>query len=393
MDLVGASRTGQMRAEVMRKPDLIRTLFPRFDEQVRSLLPHELCFRVERVMAAGSGDSHDAALATEMLFETVARLPMEALTGMHLARYGAPWLPVRAGKPPLVIGISVSGEVARTIELVTVARTQGAVTMALTHNITGRLARAAELVFNTSVPPPVEPPHVVSYLSSLMAMIAIALRLAEVRETISQEAGEHWRRAVLHAADVVAATAEQHTAIVRQAVRQLSVCHSFVFAGSGPNYGTALFGAAKIVEAAGQHAMGQDIEEWAHLQRFTREQGTPTFLIAPPGLSYRRAVELSRYMKQVGKFLIAVVEEGEREISRLADVVLPICGHVPEALTPLVYCTPLEMFASDLAQVLNEPYMRALAGPWSASENDPVIRGGEILSGPEQWRPDEVATR
>jgi glutamine---fructose-6-phosphate transaminase (isomerizing) len=39
-----------------------------------------------------------------------------------------------------------------------------------------------------------------------------------------------------------------------------------VFAGSGPSYGTVLFSAAKMIEAAGVFAMGQDLEEWRHVE-------------------------------------------------------------------------------------------------------------------------------
>ncbi|MEZ4707109.1 MAG: hypothetical protein R3A44_07890 [Caldilineaceae bacterium] len=46
----------------------------------------------------------------------------------------------------------------------------------------------------------------------------------------------------------------------------------------GPNYPTALFSAAKVLEAAGRHAMGQETEEWAHLQYFVNtDPATPLY--------------------------------------------------------------------------------------------------------------------
>lgn len=37
------------------------------------------------------------------------------------------------------------------------------------------------------------------------------------------------------------------------------------FTGGGPNFATALFSAAKLLEACGDMAVGVDTEEWAHL--------------------------------------------------------------------------------------------------------------------------------
>jgi hypothetical protein len=133
-----------------------------------------------------------------------------------------------------------------------------------------------------------------------------------------------------------------------------------------------MFAAAKILEAEGSFAQAQDLEEWVHLQRFLKRPGIPTFLIAPPGLSYSRAVEVARVIKRVGAFLIAVVEEGEREISSIADAVLPVRGRLPEELTPLVYSDAGEIFASDLADATGEPYFRDFAGPWSTPDGDPI---------------------
>jgi len=67
-----------------------------------------------------------------------------------------------------------------------------------------------------------------------------------------------------------------------------------VMVGSGPSYGTALFSAAKMIEAAGIFVLGQDVEEWWHVERFAYPIAMPVFVIAPPGRSYWRAGETWR---------------------------------------------------------------------------------------------------
>ena len=61
-----------------------------------------------------------------------------------------------------------------------------------------------------------------------------------------------------------------------------------IMVGSGPSYGTALFSAAKIIEASGVFAVGQDLEEWSHVERYAYPDDMPIFVIAPPGRSHRR---------------------------------------------------------------------------------------------------------
>jgi glutamine---fructose-6-phosphate transaminase (isomerizing) len=378
MDRREASRTGQVRQQVLSKPQLIRDIFPKFDRQVRQLIDHETCLGVQRVFAGGSGDSHNAALAAEMAFRTVARMPMTVLNSMALSRYTLPWLTPDEMRRALVIGISVSGEVSRTVEAVKIANERGALTLGLTANSQSALAENSKLTFDMTLPPPVESPGVRAYTGSVLAMYAVALRLAVVRERIPQAVGDQWKKAILQMADVIEKTNLQISDTVKRAANLLRERQYFIFMGSGPNYATSLFGAAKLVETTGRHVLGQDIEEWAHLQRFDKEQGNPCFLIAPPGIGYRRAVEVAQNVKRTGKYLIAITEEGETEISGIADLVLPICGHVPEELTPLVYSTPLELFASDLAQELGEPYFRFGLEPWESSGGKAVIQASQI---------------
>lgn len=93
MTLEDASAHGQMHGCVLSKPNLIEEIFWQFDDQARKLLSHKTCYQFNRILAGGSGDSYAAALTTEMTFEVVASLQMEASCGMKLSRYATPWVP------------------------------------------------------------------------------------------------------------------------------------------------------------------------------------------------------------------------------------------------------------------------------------------------------------
>ena len=132
---------------------------------------------------------------------------------------------------------------------------------------------------------------------------------------------------------------------------------NFVFVGDGPNYATALFSAAKVIEAAGRHAMGQDTEEWAHLQYFVNvDPATPTFLISPNRRGHARC-RASRIAKRIGRTVVAVVPGGgdTAVAGAVADWTLPVVGDVPEIFSPMVYAVAGEIFSAHLSQAIGEP--------------------------------------
>ena len=110
--------------QVESLPELIRTEFDTLDMRARRLLNHNELLSVKRVVIEGCGDSHMAGLAAELAFEQVAGIPAEPMTAMQAAATAPPTSRLFP-RNPLVIGISVSGTVARTREALALARKEG----------------------------------------------------------------------------------------------------------------------------------------------------------------------------------------------------------------------------------------------------------------------------
>jgi glucosamine--fructose-6-phosphate aminotransferase (isomerizing) len=170
-----------MIAQVESLPELIRGEFDRLDAAARRLLNHNECLSVKRIVIAGCGDSHMAGVAAELSFEQLAGIPTEPMTAMQAGRYGSLYFDTMFPRNPLVLGISVSGTVARTREALALARKQGALAVAITGNPESTLAGVAERVFDCKVPDFAPAPGVRSYRISLMALYLLAIRIAEVR--------------------------------------------------------------------------------------------------------------------------------------------------------------------------------------------------------------------
>src|SRR5512138_2363801 len=121
-----------MVAQVHSIPELIRSVTRRYDDTVRSILSPDLLKSVGRIYLVGCGDSNHVSIGSELAYEQLTGLPTEALTSMQFGRYAAETMPGFEPASNLVIGISVSGEVARTLEAVLTARKSGATTLGLT---------------------------------------------------------------------------------------------------------------------------------------------------------------------------------------------------------------------------------------------------------------------
>jgi glucosamine--fructose-6-phosphate aminotransferase (isomerizing) len=373
-----------MLEQIHSLPQLIGECGPSFAEQARQSLGQKLALSLEGLYVTGCGDSHHAAVASELAFHELGGVPCQALSALPFSRYTVPFLPC-PGRVA-VVGISVSGEVSRTVEALRLAQQAGATTIALTSNPDSRLAHAADHVLQVSVTPssPVPTPGVRSYVATLLMLYLVAMQIGELRGGLGADAAEEARHELLGVAGDLQATLESNELITAQLAARWADADGYVFLGGGPNYGTALFCAAKLLEASGEPALGQDVEEWTHLQYFARVVTTPTIVIDAGGRGSGRAREAAVAARAIGRRVAAVVPRGEREIAGQADAVLEMHGTAREAFSPLLYCLPGMLLAHYRSQALGETYFRGFGGGRS------VEGGGGISRIRSSWIQEEL---
>jgi glutamine---fructose-6-phosphate transaminase (isomerizing) len=341
-----------MRDQVRDLPNIARTHAPRWDEAARFVLTPLEHLSLHRVFITGDGDSYNAAMACEMAFENIARIPCEPMSAQRFVDYGAEYLPLPFPNSTLVIGISASGRTQRVVQSLERAKQYGALTLALTGTPDSALAKAADRALIVQAPDMGPSPGIRTYTASLFGLLSMAVRIGELRDRYHQTEANALRQSLSDLASLFEATAIAAEPVARQASAALKDMGAMVFLGSGPSFGTAQFSAAKVIEAAGVFAVGQDLEEWAHVERFAYPDDMPTFVIAPPGRSHARAVELVRSAKALGRRIAVVCRAGDAELAEHAEFVFPVPGDVREEFTPLVYHIAADLFAAQLAEAL-----------------------------------------
>jgi glucosamine--fructose-6-phosphate aminotransferase (isomerizing) len=350
-----ASPRQMMYAQILSQPALLLEVFDTAERAVQEAFSHFQPQRWQAIYTAGCGDSFYAGLACEMAFARFCQLPVKSLSAMQFARYEVDRLPQHA----VLFGISNSGHVSRSIEAVGLARAAGVDTIAVTGNGTSGIAREAAAAVAVAIPAMGRSPGIRSYTVQLLSLLLCALRLGELRQTISTADAMAWRQQLRDVAACMEAAIQASDDRARQVAERFGEMENWVFMGSGPSYATALFIAAKLVESCGANAWAQDIEEWAHIQFFNRQEHTPTCVIVPPGRSVDRVLELLPYVKGIGRPTLAVASSAQPLLPTQADVVLPVPQAVPEVFSALVYCLAGELLAYYLAEVQEAEFFQA----------------------------------
>lgn len=278
-----------------------------------------------------------------MMFRWAVGGPVRACESMMAARYMLPDDP--SPGELLLIAISVSGEVARTIEAVEIARQVGARTMAITANPQGSLASIADGSIVIDLPELPTAPGLLSYLGSLQAGYAIAAAMAP------PGLGEELSRAMMQIPDLVkawmAGEIETGTSMAQDIGPQ-----GIVFLGSGPAAGAANFAAAKLIEASGEPAWARDVEEWAHLEYFCEPAGMCTWLLSGGGRAASREDEVETAAKMLKRHWVASRWRGDPDWPRWLG----------ESLAPLALWVGPAAMAARRAELLGEQPFRGFGG-------------------------------
>ncbi len=308
---------------------------------------------VRKVVLYGSGDSHHAALGLEMIFKTLAKRQAQAGSSMYVSRYIVPDLG-ETSQETLLVGISSSGEVARTVEALEMGNEIGAQTLAITSNVESMLAETASIVLPVELPDFPSGPGLLSYLGSMLLGYALAARLCD------DDSARHLSK-VLERLPVI---------LERWMPSQLELGRRFaydvqdgtcVMVGGGPAFASASFGAAKVIEAAGERAWAQELEEWTHLEYFCEPANMTTWILKADGRCRSREAEVINAVQTIGRNLAVSSWDGGEDWHPL----------LRESLSPLALWVAPTAYAVERSILLDEVPFRGFAGG-----RDPKEGGG-----------------
>jgi glucosamine--fructose-6-phosphate aminotransferase (isomerizing) len=370
-----------LRDQVFSLPALILGQTADLEPKVRTLFSTPELFSFQKIILSGCGDSRAAAMAVQKTFERLTCLPVEMISVIDLARFYEGKYFGFAPNNPLVILISNSGTVARVVEAARRAVEKGAFVLGITGNPDSPLGTSATRVLPLEIPLFPAAPGTRSYIVSLMALLLVAIRMGEVRGCRTMNESHTLR------SDIIAQAADLDADLLEIDKKMLTLARiwqhleAWDFVGAGPDYATAWYGHAKVLEATGQYAMHANSEEWLHLNFFAgNPEKIATVVISSlfnEGSS--RTAETVACMRSLGRPLLLISDEYRDD--RDAEGIMRV--HPPSSCSndsiPIVQCVPINLLVGYIMTLRGEKPGRDCAGPWAFAKDGGAIRNSEII--------------
>jgi len=310
---------------------------------IGSFVEYEQKFlNADRIIIVACGTSWHAGLVAEYLIEDLARIPVEVEYASEF-RYRNPIITER----DIVIAVSQSGETADTLSAIQLAKSRGATIFGICNVVGSSIARAAHVGAYTHAGPEIGVASTKAFTAQVTIFTLIALGLARKKGTISEQL---FRKLIIELdsmPDKVAQTlkVDAQSKYIASIYKDVPNC---LFLGRGINFPVALEGALKLKEISYIHAEGYPAAEMKHGPIALIDEDMPTVVVAIKTEQYEKVVSNIQEIKAREGKIIAIVNEGDTVVSKIADHVIEV-PEVDERLSPLLTTIPLQLISYHIA--------------------------------------------
>src|SRR5499425_224884 len=293
---------------------------------------------VDKITILACGTSWHAGLVGKFMIEQLARVHVDVDYGSEY-RYRAPIV----GKNTLAVVITQSGETADTLAALREAKREGAASIAICNVVGSMATRETDGTIHTHAGPEIGVASTKAFTSQLVALYLLALRLGQVRGTLSGEASKTHVDALLQLPHILEETLKLSPEVEEIAGR-FQTRTDFLYLGRGINYPIALEGALKLKEISYIHAEGYPAGEMKHGPIALIDETMPVVAIAPRDGSYDRIMSNIEEVRARDGRVIAIGHEGDRELRAKSDAFIEVPA-TTDLLSPILMVIPLQLLA------------------------------------------------
>ncbi|AYN69475.1 glutamine--fructose-6-phosphate transaminase (isomerizing) [Euzebyella marina] len=302
----------------------------------------EKFMNANRIIIVACGTSWHAGLVAEYIFEDLARVPVEVEYASEF-RYRNPVITNK----DVLIAISQSGETADTLAAIKLAKEKGAFVFGVCNVVGSSIARETDAGAYTHAGPEIGVASTKAFTTQITVLTLIALKLAKEKGEFSESKFHEFLTELETIPAKVEKALESNplVEIISDVYKDATNC---LYLGRGYNFPVALEGALKLKEISYIHAEGYPAAEMKHGPIALIDDQMPVFVIATKKGHYEKVVSNIQEIKSRKGKIIAIVTEGDEQVTELADHVIEV-PETLESLSPLLTTIPLQLLSYHIA--------------------------------------------
>ena len=298
----------------------------------------EQIIKAKRIVMIACGTSWHAGLVAEYIFEELCRINVEVEYASEF-RYRNPVI----DEGDVIIAISQSGETADTLVAIETAKAKGAIILGVVNVVGSSIARLSHGGAYTHAGPEIGVASTKAFTGQLAVLTMIALKIAHLKSTISQERYLHLLNELNDIPEKVALVLKTSEHI-KTLAEKYKDARDFLYLGRGYNFPVALEGALKLKEISYIHAEGYPAAEMKHGPIALVDETLPVVFIATKDTYHEKVVSNMQEIKARKGKVISVITEGDEHSTELSDDVM-IVPAADEILAPMLSVVPLQLLA------------------------------------------------
>jgi glutamine---fructose-6-phosphate transaminase (isomerizing) len=330
-----------LRSEIFEQPAVLDRLLRTQAGAARAVARSIRGRGIHWVLIAARGSSDHAALYAKYLWGSRNGLPVALAAPSLYTLYRTP--PRLHGA--LVVGISQSGQSPDIVSVVADGRRQGALTLAITNDLSAPLAAEAEMVLDACSGSERAVAATKTYTTQLLSIALLSAAL------VQEERGEESPAAAIGRVPEWVQEALGLDGAIEQAARRYRQMTQCVVLGRGLNHATAAEWSLKLKELTSVVAEPYSSADFRHGPVAIVTQGFPVLAVVPGGAVFADVLALlTSLVDERGVELVAVSDQ--EEALALASTPIGLPAGLPEWLSPLVSIVPAQLFCYHLARAM-----------------------------------------
>ncbi|MEM3366322.1 MAG: glutamine--fructose-6-phosphate transaminase (isomerizing) [Candidatus Methanomethyliaceae archaeon] len=290
-----------------------------------------------RIYLTGSGTSYHACLSASYIASSLIGIEMRPLISSEFADA------LLSFENSTVIAVSQSGETADTLNAVKHAKSKGAKIVGITNTLGSSITNLSDAYICTQSGPEIGVAATKTFLTQLVALDLLSLRLGLVSGRFSESEYLSITRELESLPSMVERILSRADKI-RDLALKYSTKENVFFLGRGANVATALEGALKLKEISYIHAEGYPAGESKHGPISLVEPNFLCVFVAPRDKTRNRIIGNIMEMKARGAEVFSVITDGDEELKEVSDEYFEV-PQAHEILYPVLCTVPLQLLA------------------------------------------------